>query len=905
MKSYFASSVSRASILWNQTNQAWRWRARLQSCRHAAAVCFALALAIPSTAWADLEVTSDQTQNGGTLTISPDGVLVVSDDDNPQMTLTSGANSSGVQAVIVGNLNGDAGQLLIQGGSELDDLGHLPAFGPYGIFSILGGRGYLGLNAGSTGSATVSGSNSVWNVSEQMYVGYAGAGTLTVQDAGVVTNGFAYLGYEPNSSGNVTVTGNGSLWDTNGNLFVGNLGAGELLIEAGGEVTTYGGLVGGVTAQGQGTATVTGLNSNWAAGNNLYVGYFGVGELLIDDQGSVTNSTGYIGYNPTGDGSVTVSGNGSAWHNSANLYVGGKSFEAGGTAALEVLDDGLVTVGGTTKLWSNAAAITIDGGTFTTGSLDRAVGVLQHHDGVLRVNGGALIQPTGALLVSGNTANAVPKLELLAGANATIANGVESVVVGGLADRNGELLISGASTLSNIGDASVLGNVGSIAVQRGFGYLGLNAGASGSATITGSGSEWTNSHELQVGVSGTGNLLIEAGGSATMHTGYLGYSSGSTGEVVITGAGSNWNSYMHSYVGNNGHGHLQVLNGGTMSSNYGIIAQGYASISSAVIDGENSVWTNVGNFYVGSAGLGTLEVTNGGAVVSDDGIIASNSSATGIATFTGLGSTWTNDEELRVGSEGVGTLNIFDGANVSSDIVNVARFAGSMGHSTIEGAGALLAIDSGLYVGGTQNGEGGVGIVTINDGGMVQVAGGNPAIIWASGTLAGAGGTLAANVTNHGIVAPGISPGMLTIDGNYEQSSSGELQIELAGLLAGDDYDQLAVTGDVALDGLLDVSLIDGFELGLNQWFEILTTEGTLTGTFSGLNNHSVVGNYGGVDLFIAYTSSGPDAGVALYTAVPEPSGLLLAAIAGAGVFGLARRQNWLAAKRKEDTKYY
>ena len=69
------------------------------------------------------------------------------------------------------------------------------------------------------------------------------------------------------------------------------------------------------------------------------------------------------------------------------------------------------------------------------------------------------------------------------------------------------------------------------------------------------------------------------------------------------------------------------------------------------------------------------------------------------------------------------------------------------------------------------------------------------------GALTGSG-TINANVTNGGQVIPGGTgaAGMLTINGNYTQTATGSLNIELGGTAAGSS-DQLAVSGTASLGG--------------------------------------------------------------------------------------------------------
>ena len=51
--------------------------------------------------------------------------------------------------------------------------------------------------------------------------------------------------------------------------------------------------------------------------------------------------------------------------------------------------------------------------------------------------------------------------------------------------------------------------------------------------------------------------------------------------------------------------------------------------------------------------------------------------------------------------------------------------------------------------------------------------------------------------------------GTLTISGDCDQQSAGLLEIEISGPAPGVDYDGLHMHGDVWLDGLLEVDLID------------------------------------------------------------------------------------------------
>lgn len=134
---------------------------------------------------------------------------------------------------------------------------------------------------------------------------------------------------------------------------------------------------------------------------------------------------------------------------------------------------------------------------------------------------------------------------------------------------------------------------------------------------------------------------------------------------------------------------------------------------------------------------------------------------------------------------------------------------------------------------------------------------------------------------------PGASPSIIEHENSIAFGSGGRLEIELAGTGMG-EFDRLEIMADLMLDGTLDVSLIDGFALSLNQEFEILNVTGTQSGEFLGLANNALVGNFGGTDLFISYTT-GDGNDVALYTAVPEPTSLVMLGLSGVAL--LRRRR--------------
>ena len=109
------------------------------------------------------------------------------------------------------------------------------------------------------------------------------------------------------------------------------------------------------------------------------------------------------------------------------------------------------------------------------------------------------------------------------------------------------------------------------------------------------------------------------------------------------------------------------------------------------------------------------------------------------------------------------------------------------------------------------------------------------------GSLAkGAGVYGVVNVFEGGTFSPGNSPGIVTastvtFDRSPVTSGSPTLLVELGGTTPGAGYDQLHVTGQLSLAGLLQVVLVPGFMPGSGNSFDLLDW-GSLAGTFSSIS---------------------------------------------------------------------
>ena len=131
---------------------------------------------------------------------------------------------------------------------------------------------------------------------------------------------------------------------------------------------------------------------------------------------------------------------------------------------------------------------------------------------------------------------------------------------------------------------------------------------------------------------------------------------------------------------------------------------------------------------------------------------------------------------------------------------------------------ASLTLNNALNLGGKTLTKVGEGTLGINN----RVGSGGGTIDCLVGTCSG-NGTVGGNLNNSGAtVAPGDSPGILTVDGNYTQNAGGTLALEIGGLTPGEQHDKLVVMGTADLNGTVAVELISSFSPTTNDEFDVL-----------------------------------------------------------------------------------
>jgi hypothetical protein len=124
------------------------------------------------------------------------------------------------------------------------------------------------------------------------------------------------------------------------------------------------------------------------------------------------------------------------------------------------------------------------------------------------------------------------------------------------------------------------------------------------------------------------------------------------------------------------------------------------------------------------------------------------------------------------------------------------------------------------------------------------------------------------------------APGPFNLTGDLNLFADGTLQIELAGLTPIQEHDQMIITGDVALSGILDVTILPGYEPEGSEQYTIITATGggTISGDFdaiTGAGEYSVQVNATNVVLTLITPPPPPCLGdfVTSATFQPPPDG--------------------------------
>ena len=312
---------------------------------------------------------------------------------------------------------------------------------------------------------------------------------------------------------------------------------------------------------------------------------------------------------------------------------------------------------------------------------------------------------------------------------------------------------------------------------------------------------------------------------------------------------------------------------------------------------NNSQFNNSGAFLV----TGALDVVGMHGVFNNSGTVTVQPSTPGHMIF------YLNDGGTASGSFNLaeqtelsfsGPYNLTNGATINgSGLVYIADTVDVSGNVTIGTDIKVLrtlVVQSGatLMLNGNFTQSGSSTDMTRLNGGTITAA---LPMTFDGGNLIGTG-TINANVNSNGTISPGFSAGTLTINGSlslvrFSLLNSSKIIMEIGGTVQGTDYDYLAINGALALDGSLQLSLINGFTPSGNQTFTLATANSAITGAFSNVVNGGQLATTQGPSFFVYYGDSSPFGANNLVLSniqVPEPGSAILL-LSGIVVFSVFR----------------
>jgi autotransporter-associated beta strand protein len=321
-----------------------------------------------------------------------------------------------------------------------------------------------------------------------------------------------------------------------------------------------------------------------------------------------------------------------------------------------------------------------------------------------------------------------------------------------------------------------------------------------------------------------GTLINASGGIITGAEGVIpGFFSNAGGLLSVTGAPLVISDMT---AGNTNGGELNIGPDSTLTVLSSIPSDGTIVLAGGNAKFAGGQLTNTGTLR--GTGRVSNRVLNSGVVRAEAGDFTLSSSGN---TNTSLGRIEVADGSRIIYSQGLaanpGQISLFGGEfdNNSRPLTNSGLING---HGEIR-ASALTNTGSLNVGGGDMNVLGSV----VNSG-AVRVQAGRTIYFFSNvsgpGSYTGPGTTVFLAQ-----FSPGSSPASVTFEGNVEFSSGSSLQIELGGAAPGTQYDQVHVAGQLALDGSLDVSLINDFLPGLGDSFDLINW-GALSGSFDSIS---------------------------------------------------------------------
>ena len=668
------------------------------------------------------------------------------------------------------------------------------------------GQTRYGITATNNSNATnlsITSTGAVEGAYDGIEVGHSGSGGLTINVIDVTgTTGAGIDAYVSANATSTSITSTGALEGADAGVDVGHFGSGALSIDAV-DVTSTAGV--GVNVYASTNATATSITSTGAiegVSEGVDVAHFGSGALTIevaDATGTGAGSSGLSAYASADATDTSITATGAL---SGGAYGAGTSHLGSGALTIDVVD---VTGAADSGLSTYTSANGTDTSITSTGLISGATygaNITHRGSGALTID---VVDVTGAAsygVSAYNSSNGASLSITSTGAIAGERRGISAVNLGA------DLTISAAGSVTGAGEGIYAYNGGTGDLSITANNVAALAGGDDAIDVYNS----VNGGALRIATTGNVTSADDDGIDAINYGTDL---SINVSSGVVTGYQGGIEAY------NYGSGATSVTVSGAVEGQTEIgvftVSQNGASVTvnagGSVTGAANAIVTD-GGTMPGEPADDVLTINPGGSVVGDARLLA------GADVFNDAGGSFTN----VFGGDGTDAVNFTGPARTLTN-------SGAAGDSLQEfeifnfnGGGVTLA---GAHVGlGQANFN--AGTTTLS--GSLEAS--QIAIASGAELIARDGASAVGDLTNSGTLTIGDSPGVFTIDGDFTQSATGALPIEIDG----SGFDQLVVTGDIALDGAVDVIFLGGVTPGSTSR-RIIDGAGALSGDFSAVTS--------------------------------------------------------------------